>query len=1052
LFAFGSGTNSISLGFNTIGRAVLRIGDETYTSTISITNDETWKYIGMAYNRENNTVSVYQFEGTTVNTLFTNRALTEIPATQGRLFVGNNAAGTDGFEGAIAQLHFYGVNRSQTAILVDKSKHKTGRELGLIGYWTLDEGMGEVARDKARSRHLVLNTDWYIYPSGFAKQTNNTYFSIPTATYPLDAFSDFTLEFWFRSANENQVNQTLFSADNGSIGVNAGGALVLYRNDGTVNQILTTTNLMDTRWHHFAMSVRRGGSVNVHINGASTAIFPETQLGSFVNDNNNFYFGARRASNNTYSQYFAGYFDEIRIWNSALSRENILLNQNSKLRGDEAGLQAYYPFETYTRLPNGLINVMRTNNNMAGNDSAAGSATGFSATAVPVKDARPVEFVPFTYVASDNKIVFTLDPSFFARVEGTQLNITVKDVWDMRNNRSNAEHWTAYVRRNALQWETDPISVVMEQEEIRTFTARIANTGGLNTSYSIENLPAWLSVNAPVGNLQPLGHRDLTFTVNRGVNAGNYETAIGLTSGNGVMEILPVQLKVTGQRPDWDVNPNDFESSMNIIGQIKIAGVFQEDTEDLLAAFIGDLCVGVASPIYVDAMGSYFAFASIFGNPQHANQPLTFRLWKASTGRIYPKIETSIANIRFNPSTVVGTPVNPVIFDALDVTQQTISLQKGWTWISANVLNNNPTIFDQMKSSLGSAGVMIKGQTSFVQQPNWMGTLNSISEKTMYAVNTNRAHTLVLEGQFANPALTPITINKGWNWIGYVPSFTLQTQDALAGINVQPGDMIKSQTAFATYIGNGNWIGTLDFMQPGRGYMYFSNNATPQILIYPSQASQMQKAPMLAGNSSSVTPRWTVDPSRFSSNMTMTCIVVNSNVEMRSNRIEIGAFSGNEVRGSAVLQYETSLDKYIGFLMVYGEGNEPITLKVYDHDASKEHNANNAPIPFVAEAILGIPNLFVVGLGTTQGSTDIGETINDKSVNIYPNPVDIDLFIERPWTTINVLEILDLSGKIVLRETNFSANSINVSTLNPGFYVLRLIHNDQVIVRRFIKK
>ncbi|MCL2072431.1 MAG: hypothetical protein FWH18_00765 [Marinilabiliaceae bacterium] len=58
--------------------------------------------------------------------------------------------------------------------------------------------------------------------------------------------------------------------------------------------------------------------------------------------------------------------------------------------------------------------------------------------------------------------------------------------------------------------------------------------------------------------------RELNFTVFQGINIGNYETAVGLTSGNGVLEILPVQLNVTGERPDWYVNPNDFENSMNI--------------------------------------------------------------------------------------------------------------------------------------------------------------------------------------------------------------------------------------------------------------------------------------------------------------------------------------------------------------------------------------------------------------------------------------------------------------------------------------------------------
>jgi hypothetical protein len=84
-----------------------------------------------------------------------------------------------------------------------------------------------------------------------------------------------------------------------------------------------------------------------------------------------------------------------------------------------------------------------------------------------------------------------------------------------------------------------------------------------------------------------------------GQTIGSYEVLVALNGVNNVRKVLPVQLKVSGSRPDRKVNPNDFESSMNITGQIKVEGTYQEDPDDMLAAFIGDLCVGVASPVYV---------------------------------------------------------------------------------------------------------------------------------------------------------------------------------------------------------------------------------------------------------------------------------------------------------------------------------------------------------------------------------------------------------------------------------------------------------------------
>ncbi|MCL2072746.1 MAG: T9SS type A sorting domain-containing protein [Marinilabiliaceae bacterium] len=1056
LFAFGANGNYISLSFSASGHVILKNGNETYTSSQSVSSDDTWKYIAMCYDRDNNSVAVYHFEGVISLTLFTSQSLIAFPETQGKLYVGNNDILESGINCAVSQLHFYGIKRLLADVSADKSLTKSGREHGLIGYWIMDEAEGNIAEDKARARHLTHQAEWYVYPSGYAKVTNgNVYFSIPTATYPLDAFRDFTLEFWFRSENSNiQPDRVLFSADNGYIAITANGGLALYKPDGTLNQVLTTINVINTQWTHFAMSVRRNGSVNVYINGENRASFSETLLGSFASGF--FYFGAK-LTNNTYSQFFTGYYDEIRLWNSALSRENVILNKNSKLHGNESGLQAYYPFEKYVRLQNGTIEVTPTNENMTDSYIALGTASGFSTTAMSVKDVRPVEYVDFDFVASNNKIVLTISPDYFALVEGNILNISVENVRDMRNNRSNTEQWTAYVRRNALQWDSDPIYLTKEQNDFLTFTAKIVNTGGTTVSYSVENLPSWLTVSAGIGNLQPLQSRELNFTVFQGINIGNYETAVGLTSGNGVLEILPVQLKVTGERPDWYVNLNDFENSMNITGQIKIDGMFQEDPDDILGAFIDDLCVGVTSPTFMSSNNAYFTFANIYGNAQHNNKPLIFKLWDASTGRIYPQIETSINDIHFAPSTIIGNITNPVIFNALDITEQIINLNQGWNWISTNILNENPSIINQMKQSLITSGELIKGRDAFIQQPNWVGNLAEISEKSMYLVKNVQAHALVLTGQPANPATTPININQGWNWIGYVPAITLPVNSALAGIDANIDDQIKGQNGYAVYSGSNGWMGTLTFMQSGKGYMYFSNSGTSQTLIYPSTIPQgIEGMPQMAPpNNTTIDSKWEVNISNYSSTMTMTARVVHDDVELASDVIEIGAFSGDECRGTAFLQYVESLNRYVAFLMIYGNGNEPIKLKVFDHATETEHIANNSTINFASDAIFGNPtNPYMIGLGTTV--VDIN-AINMSQLTVYPNPTSGEFSVfsyqlsEVGAYNIRQIEIFDAAGRLVHREpftVNRATVDIDISHLENGVYFLRIENETIKIVKR----
>ena len=101
--------------------------------------------------------------------------------------------------------------------------------------------------------------------------------------------------------------------------------------------------------------------------------------------------------------------------------------------------------------------------------------------------------------------------------------------------------------------------------------------------------------------------------------------------------------------------------------------------------------------------------------------------------------------------------------------------------------------------------------------------------------------------------------------------------------------------------------------------------------------------------------------------MTMTAVVIDGGTEMQSDMIEIGAFSGSECHGSAFLQYISSMDRYIGFLMIYGNGGETIDLKVYDHGTSMERNANNAPITFISDLMFGSPAApFAIEIGTTN--------------------------------------------------------------------------------------
>ena len=99
------------------------------------------------------------------------------------------------------------------------------------------------------------------------------------------------------------------------------------------------------------------------------------------------------------------------------------------------------------------------------------------------------------------------------------------------------------------------------------------------------------------------------------------------------------------------------------------------------------------------------------------------------------------------------------------------------------------------------------------------------------------------------------------------------------------------------------------------------------------------------------------------------------------------------------------------------------------------------------------------GSGTT-GMTTI--TISNQTVgiienqlvqfNIYPNPVQNELFIELKENQINQINIIDLSGKTLLTQKQINGNSIDVSSLAQGVYTIQISTEKGIATSRFVKK
>ncbi|TYC08829.1 T9SS type A sorting domain-containing protein [Bizionia gelidisalsuginis] len=189
--------------------------------------------------------------------------------------------------------------------------------------------------------------------------------------------NNYTHELWFKTSSPNG---TLFNNADSDLPNSGGfnktiylqnGNLNAYVFDGGAHTITSALTYNDDNWHHVAEIVtltERTLYVDGVLVGTDTH-FSTQDFGYIV----------LGASNLTPSVYFNGDIDEVRIWNKALSVDDIIRRQNCEIQGDESDLLAYYKCnQGYDSEDNTTITTLTdnsTNNNV-------GTLTSFGLTGV----------------------------------------------------------------------------------------------------------------------------------------------------------------------------------------------------------------------------------------------------------------------------------------------------------------------------------------------------------------------------------------------------------------------------------------------------------------------------------------------------------------------------------------------------------------------------------------------------------------------------------------------------------------------------------------------
>ena len=686
-------------------------------------------------------------------------------------------------------------------------------------------------------------------------------------------------------------------------------------------------------------------------------------------------------------------------------------------------------------------------------------------------DATTNDPIDIDMTCFENKIV--LDPNFQNEFfENRILRAELHGIEDLTGNVFNGTKfnngvWEFYVDRNELAWLTDSLGMTKYEDENKTAVANIHNRGGYPVPFSILNAPDWVHISPDQGTLAANEIRPVNFYIDSSLAFGRWSDSIVLRTETGQNpffmggdEGLPIGVRVVCRPPYGYVNATLYENTMGMILKVNIEGVFSADPEDIVAAYINDELRGRANIQYVPLLGTYLAYLTIYGDPDDMLDPIRIEVWDASECQRYGFV---LEPFTFQPDNVIGTHAVPQVVHTGGLLLREVPFNFGWNWISFNLAFPDNSLNAALATLKHPENDLLRSQGPFSMYSGstWVGPLTNLNNTSMYIYRADQPDTLRMVGSPIDPAATPIPLVTGWNWIGYVPNYSLAIDDALASVAAQPGDVIKSQVAFAEYTKIVvppdtiyRWLGNLKFMAPPNGYQIRLTN--PTVLTYPPPPSPLMGAQTASRgeddadihHSSFIVHHWAVAPARFEHSNTLIGILRSNGANATTSDMELGAFVGGEVRGTAQAIYIEPLDAHLFFLTTYANSvGEQMRFKLYDDATGTVQDLTETLYFAPGEHRGSVENPVPFELLTTRAEEDFSATLG---FDVQPNPfaTETTLRFVLPKAEEVMLTISDAQGREVVRRPLSAAAGPNVATwngrsdtgawLSSGVYTVRL--------------
>ena len=278
----GVGTNVFALSFDDEGHAHVHIAGAELVSHATVPTG-VWTYCVLSYKASNHTLNMLAQWDTSSERLFENEPVSQTN-TEAIHYSDDNRLHLGPITAKIHDLSLFNIYRDVAEAAATKYQSKDNYVYGLVNYWPMNEGHGNIIADQRHTHDITLQDTWSIENTNYMLHIEADETAEADITRINTSRGDsYAIELWAQMNTQPERETTIF--ETGSVPQNR---LRLYY-DATNNLHLdygekstTVASIEDfpnlERANHLALNVVRGQAASFYINGQRTAVIAEADM------------------------------------------------------------------------------------------------------------------------------------------------------------------------------------------------------------------------------------------------------------------------------------------------------------------------------------------------------------------------------------------------------------------------------------------------------------------------------------------------------------------------------------------------------------------------------------------------------------------------------------------------------------------------------------------------------------------------------------------------------------------------------------------------------